>query len=75
MFGKPLKQQRFFALIRQTYAHPACALIDIVRNKERYSVLLRSAALRSLVCSSPVELTLGRCYAERRRIVRAHYGI
>ncbi|CAN7650979.1 hypothetical protein LJR129_005083 [Acidovorax sp. LjRoot129] len=75
MFVKPQREQRFIALIRETYSQPPHALIEIARNKDRYSVILRSAALRNLVSSSPTELTLGRCYAERRRIVRAHYGI
>lgn len=71
----PERRFRFMALVRDTYKLPTHALVAIVGDKDRYSVRLRAAALRNLVCSSPVELTQGRCYFAKRRLVRAHYGI
>lgn len=71
----PETRFRFMALVRDTYKLPTHALVAIIGAKGRYSVRLRAAALRNLVCSSPVELTQGRCYSASRRLVRAHYGI
>lgn len=71
----PETRFRFMALVRDTYKQPTHALVAIIGAKDRYSVRLRAAALRNLVCSSPVELTQGRCYFAKRRLVRAHYGI
>ena len=71
----PETRFRFMALVRDTYKQPTHALVAIIGAKDRYSVRLRAAALRNLVCNSPVELTQGRCYSAKRRLVRAHYGI
>lgn len=49
-------------------------LIPIVRER-RHSVLLRVAALRWLIHLAPLEVTQGRCYLARRRLVRQHYGV
>lgn len=71
----PEMRFRFFALLRDTYKLPTEVLLAVIADKQRYSVRFRAAALRNLVCNAPVSLTQGRCYAARRRIVRAHYGI
>lgn len=68
------RRQRFFAAIRQTYKLPASELVRVVRERG-YTLRMRAAALRSLTCSAPIEVTLGRPYAESRRLVRAHYQV
>jgi len=69
------KRQRFFHLIRQTHRLPLHELVRVVGAKLMYSPRLRAAALRNLVASTPTAITLGRCYAERRRLVRRHFGV
>lgn len=69
------KRQRFMAHVRTTYVLPRHHLIRIAKSKDSYSPLLRAATLRNLVSTAPLEVTQGRCYPERRRLVRAHYGI
>lgn len=69
------KRQRFFGLIRATYVLPMCHLVRVAKAKDHYSPLVRSAALRNLVCIAPLEVTKGACYSVRRRLVRAFYGI
>lgn len=49
--------------------------VRVIRDKERYSALLRAAALRNLVAQAPIEVTQGRTYLWRRRAVRLHYGV
>ena len=49
-------------------------LIPIVR-EQRHPLLLRVAALRWLILLAPLEVTQGRCYLARRRLVRQHYGV
>ena len=61
--------------VRTTYVLPSFQLIRIIRSVESYSPLMRAAALRNLVCSAPYEVTRGRCYSERRRLVRAYFGV
>lgn len=68
------RRQRFFAYIRQTYKLPASELVRVVRD-QTYSLRMRAAALRSLVCTASVEVTEGRPYCESRRLVRAHYQV
>jgi hypothetical protein len=51
------------------------ALIGVVRSKRRYSTHYRAAALRDVVMNAPLIVTGGRPFAERRRLVRRHYGI
>lgn len=75
MKALPETRYRFFALIRDTYRLPTHALVTVVGDKDRYSIRLRAAALRNLVCSSSLEVTQGRPYAASRRAVRAHFGI
>lgn len=69
------KRQRFFGHIRATYQLSTIDLIHVIQAADRYSARLRAAALRNLVYSAPVEVTQGRCYLERRRLVRAHFGV
>lgn len=70
-----LRRQRFFGHIRSTYVLPEHHLVRIAKARSQYSPLMRSAALRNLVAIAPLEVTKGRCYLERRRLVRSHYGI
>ena len=69
------KRQRFWLQVRTTYVLPSFQLIRIIRSVESYSPLMRASALRNLVCSAPYEVTRGRCYSERRRLVRAYFGV
>ncbi|WP_157497518.1 hypothetical protein [Diaphorobacter sp. J5-51] len=69
------KRQRYFGQIRATGALSIHQLVRVIQSKDAYSVKLRAAALRNLVCTAPLEVTLGRTFCERRRLVRAHYGI
>ena len=69
------KRQRFFGHIRSTNVLPIYHLVRVANAKEQYSPLMRAAALRNLVCIAPLEITKGACYLERRRSVRAFYGI
>ena len=54
---------------------PIHHLVRVASAKGQYTPLMRAAALRNLVASAPLEVTKGRCYLERRQLVRAHYGI
>ncbi|MBY0365419.1 hypothetical protein [Roseateles aquatilis] len=49
-------------------------LLPILRER-RHPPLLRVAALRWLVHLAPLDVTQGRSYAARRRLVRRHYGV
>lgn len=69
------KRQRFFGHIRSTNVLPIYHLVRVANAKEQYPPLMRSAALRNLVGIAPLEVTKGACYSERRRAVRAFYGI
>lgn len=69
------KRQRFFGHIRATNVLPIHHLVRVASAKGNYTSLMRAAALRNLVASAPLEVTKGRCYLERRQLVRAHYGI
>lgn len=50
-------------------------LIVVVRARFSVSALARCAALRVLTALAPIEVTQGRPYLERRRLVRKHYGV
>jgi len=69
------KRQRFMQHVRTTYVLPRFHLLRVIRSAKSYSPLMRAAALRNLVCSAPIEITRGRCYSERRRLVRAYFGV
>jgi hypothetical protein len=69
------RRQRFFKHIRSTYPLQPHQLVHIIRARERYSPLVRVAALRNLICSTSVEITQGRSYLDRRRLVRHHFGV
>lgn len=69
------KRQRFFQLIRQTYPLQQYDLLRVIRARDKYSPKLRAAALRNLVATSPLHVTQGRCYAERRRLVKEHFEL
>lgn len=68
------RRQRFFGHIRATYVLPVHHLVRVARSSS-YSPLMRCAALRNLVAVAPLEVTRGRCFLERRRLVRAHYQV
>jgi hypothetical protein len=69
------KRQRFFGHLRATEVLPVYHLIRIARSSADYNPRVRAAALRQLVARAPIEVTLGRPFPERRRLVRTHYGI
>lgn len=68
------RRQAFFGHLRACEVLPPYHLKRIIADAG-YSARLRSAALRVLVGKSPLEVTQGRPYAERRRLVRQHYRI
>lgn len=72
------KRMRHFCLL-VTYCYSQLqtveAAVKVVRAKERYSPLLRAAALRNLIKMAPLEVTRGHPYLQARRLVRQHYGI
>jgi len=77
-FNSPVlgeKRQRFFGHLRATDVLPQHHLLRVVRSKEAYSALMRAAALRHLVAQAPIEITQGRPFAERRRLVRSYFKI
>jgi hypothetical protein len=65
---------RFSRLINETSHFNESDLLLIVRSKDCYSPRYRAAALRHLVMCAPLSVTQGRPFAERRRMVRVHYG-
>ncbi len=69
------RRQRFFFYVRQTYGLAEDELVRVIRASEQYTPALRVAALRNLVAIAPISVTQGRCYAQRRSLVRAHYAI
>lgn len=70
-----LRILRLVKMIHHTSGLPQAVLVGIVRSKNEYSPLYRTAALRHLVFHAPLAVTGGRPFAERRRRVREHYGI
>ncbi len=64
-------RQRFMLHVRTTSVLAAYHLVRIARSS--HSPQMCSAALRNLVCRAPIEVTSGRPYPEKRRLVRAHY--
>ncbi|TDN59059.1 hypothetical protein [Paraburkholderia sp. BL10I2N1] len=66
---------RFALMIYETYRYSLAEQIEIVRAKDRYSPRYRAAALRHIAIDAPLSVTLGRPFAERRRLVRRYYGI
>jgi hypothetical protein len=66
---------RFGKMIFQTYALPREVLVQIIRSKTHYSAHYRAAALRNLIGHAPLSVTGGRPFADRRRLVRRHYGV
>lgn len=69
------RRQAFFGHIRATHCLPAYHLVRIIRSKDCYSVRVRAAALRNLVGIASLDVTQGRPFAERRRLVRQHYDV
>ena len=68
---------RFIRLVSDCYRELRTidALIEVIKSKERYSPLLRAAALRNLIRMAPIEVKQGQPYLRARRLVRAHYGV
>ncbi|CAE6967723.1 hypothetical protein [Paraburkholderia domus] len=66
---------RFSLMIHETNRFDESELLDIVRAKDCFSPRYRTAALRHLVMDAPLSVTQGRPFAERRRLVRRHYGV
>jgi hypothetical protein len=68
------RRQAFYRSVRAVDVLPQHHLVRIAKERG-YHVRVRAAALRVLTSTSPVEITMGRPYAERRRLVRKHYDI
>ena len=68
------KRQRFFGHLRATDVLPIHHLVRVVKD-ETYPPFFRAAVLRNLVNVAPIEVTQGRPFCERRRLVRAHYRV
>lgn len=66
------RRQRFFGQILATAKLPTQELVRVIRDAS-YSPSLRTAALRNLVAQAPLVVTQGRCFVQRRRLVRLHY--
>ena len=66
---------RFSRMVYDCYRCSHGQLLEIISAKGRLSARYRAAALRNLVGNAPLSVTLGRPYAERRRLVRKHYGV
>jgi hypothetical protein len=66
---------RFSMQIFHLYGLSQDELVRIVKSKRLYSAQYRAAALRHLVVDAPLSVTGGQPFAQRRRRVRAHYGI
>lgn len=69
-----VSRRAFWGHIRTTYVLPAHHLVLVIRD-QTYSARFRAAALRNLVAVAPIEVTKGRCFAERRKLVRQHYQV
>lgn len=69
------RRQAFFGHIRATDCLPTYHLVRIIRSKDCYCVRVRAAALRNLVGKASLDVTQGRPFAERRRLVRKHYDV
>lgn len=68
------KRQAFYRSVKCYSSIDARQLKEIVAER-RISVRARAAALRVLTCIASLEITQGRPYAERRRLVRKHHNI
>lgn len=69
------RRQRFFRLIAQAFKLETHELLAILALRHDSNVLARAAIVRVLVARAPVSVTLGQCFAQRRRLVRRHHGI
>lgn len=68
------RRHRFVVYLSQIRYFQTYILMEIIRDTSR-TKLFRLAALRTLVCASPIEITQGRPYIERKKLVRTHYQI
>lgn len=65
----------FSRAIMLVYGRGIDELVQIVRNRGRYQIIYRLAALRCLVARAPLEVTHGAPYLQRRMAVRRHYRV
>lgn len=68
------KRQAFYRSVKGYSSIDARQLKEIVAER-RIPIRARAAPLRVLTCTAPLEVTQGRPYAERRRLVRKHHNI
>lgn len=68
------KRQAFYRSVRAVEVLPPYHLVRVA-SERGYPLRVRAAALRVLTSISPVEVTKGRPYAERRLLVRKHFSI
>lgn len=69
------KWQNFFANIRAAAKLSSEELIRIAKAKGEYHPRVREAALREVMWRAPLEVSQGKPFGLRRRLVRQHYGI
>lgn len=67
-------RQAFFGHIRTVEVLPNYHVLRVIREPS-YPPRVRAAALRILVDRAPIDVTKGRPFAERRRLVRKHYKV
>lgn len=68
-------RQQFFGAIHRLSGIPLDQLMAIARDRTRFSLRTRAAALRHVVSLAPITVTRGMPYAARRRLVRNHYRV
>lgn len=69
------RSRTFGRAITLVYGRRQTELVAIIRNRSRYQVIYRLAALRCLVATAPLNVTQGAPYIQRRRAVRQHYQV
>lgn len=69
------RRQLFFSYVRETILIPTDQLVHVVRSSGQWSARFRAAALRNLISKTPLEVTGGAPFLERRRATRKHYQV
>jgi len=64
---------RFFVM--KLSGVPLHVLLNILQQPTSFTTLYRSASLRILISRAPLDVTQGRPYAERRRLVRGAFSV
>lgn len=76
MLRRPTQRlSRLSRYLMQLHGATTDHLLAVATDKARFHTLYRLAALRWLISKSPLSVTRGAPYAQRRRAVRLHYKI